>query len=191
MKPQTRAGSLLEAFWNILIGYGISVMVTYTVGPLFHMRPGVGDVMGFGAVMTLISIARSYGIRRFNEWRRGKNTPPDFQHVMEEIAAERMRQIAGEGFTPGHDDELTDYQLAEGASAYLVAASLRDDRRLADRASIEDLWPVELGGQGAFKMTTRRRDLIKGAAMIVAEIGRLDREARAKARAWSRTRNKP
>jgi hypothetical protein len=74
--------------------------------------------------------------------------------VIDEIAAERRRQIEAEGFDADHDSGADHRmgQLARAASAYAYYAGLSDKER-------ED----------------RRRDLIKAAALIVAEIERLDR----------------
>ncbi|MBN9568743.1 MAG: hypothetical protein J0H79_14175 [Alphaproteobacteria bacterium] len=184
MKAQTRMGSLFESLQNIAIGYSIAVLATYTIGPFFHLQSGIGDVMGFGGVMTLISIARSYGIRRWNEAKRTRQTPPDFVYVVEELAAERMRQICGEGYSLAHDDEHVGRELAKGAAAYAFAASLdrkaREDfwRRAPDSWGVwqtRSIWPWSVV---QFKPTHRRRDLIKAGAMIIAEIGRLDRAAK-------------
>ncbi|HEY4112901.1 MAG TPA: hypothetical protein VGM17_02465 [Rhizomicrobium sp.] len=191
MKPQTRWGSLAEAAQNVLVGYAISVVATYTIGPFFHMRPGVGDVLGFGLVMTAISIARSYGVRRWNEYKRGKHTPPDFQHVIEEIAAERNRQISGEGYTLAHDDAHERGEIGAGAAAYAFAASLQlsfprllgpnakawhDDAAHGSAVGlVQQAWPWP---RHQFKPGTARRNLVKAGAMIVAEIGRVDRAAK-------------
>lgn len=88
--------------------------------------------------------------------------------VIAEIAAERCRQIDVEGWTPAHDDEHDDESLIQAAAAYcLTAAELP--------ATAEDVWPH--GWDRAWlKSTTPRRDLVKAAALIVAEIERMDRK---------------
>lgn len=105
--------------------------------------------------------------------------------VIDEIAAERRRQIEQEGWTPEHDDDQWDGSLASAAASYAWLASLRDDdRRFQIKAQgsarngvfsvINALWPVSWSDQW-FKPKDRRRDLIRAAALIVAEIERLDR----------------
>ncbi len=183
MKAQTRIGSLLEAAQNIAIGYGISVVATYTIGPYFHMNPGVGDVLGFGGVMTVISIVRSYGIRRWNEFRRTRHTPPDFVYVVEEIAAERMRQISGEGFSLAHDDQYQNGELERAAAWYALASITKynDVGGIDKRALFSDSfygWPWH---RGWWKPHAARRDLLRAAALLVAAIGRLDRAAKRRA----------
>lgn len=100
--------------------------------------------------------------------------------VIEEIAAERKRQIEVEGWTADHDDEHAIGEIAQAAGCYAFASALD----VADRRTMEDfgdagtpywlkkLWPW---AREWWKPTSRRRDLIKAAALIVAEIERLDR----------------
>lgn len=105
--------------------------------------------------------------------------------VIDEIAAERKRQIEVEGWTPEHDSHHHDGSLAAAAAAYAWLASLHDDarneqiRRQGFRedgvfAVIHSLWP-ESWADRWFKPKDRRRDLIRAAALIVAEVERLDR----------------
>lgn len=85
--------------------------------------------------------------------------------VIEEIAAERQRQIIEEGWTAEHDDEHADRSMS------LAAACYAGDRRKYNIASPSE-WPWD---EGWWKPKTPRRDLIRAAALIVAEIERLDR----------------
>lgn len=82
--------------------------------------------------------------------------------IIEDIVQERQRQIDKEGWSLEHEDEHVNGELVEAAAAYALAPLGRDL-----------LWPGE--GRFSFKPTTRRRELIKAAALIVAEIERLDR----------------
>jgi hypothetical protein len=85
--------------------------------------------------------------------------------VIDEIAAERQRQVESEGWTPEHDDQWSDGELARAAGCYAVAG----------RSTIPvPTWPWSIKW---FKPTSYRRNLIKAAALIVAEIERLDRRA--------------
>ncbi len=105
--------------------------------------------------------------------------------VIDEIAAERQRQINVECWSEEHDDEHANGALAAAGATYAWLASLHDDfrqeqiRRLSFvepglHATIHELWPESWGDQW-FKPKTRRRDLIRAAALIVAEIERMDR----------------
>jgi len=89
--------------------------------------------------------------------------------VVDEIAAERRRQIDAEGWTPEHDDEHADGSLALAATVYASGLPVADDQ--GELTVIGQLWPWEW----SFKPKGRRRDLIRAAALIVAEIERLDR----------------
>lgn len=184
MKAQTPIGSLIEAGQNILIGFAIQTAANFFVLPLFGMRPSFSDLLGIGLIMTVISIVRSYIIRRWHEFKRMRNVPPDFAHIIEDIAEERRRQIDREGFNLAHDDEHTDRSLAAAAAAYAYAASKDESARKAikrlDDVLVRKAWPATWG-IGWFKPTRPRRDLIKAAALIVAEIGRLDRAAKRRA----------
>lgn len=105
----------------------------------------------------------------------------------EDVLAERRRQVHELGWTTKHDDEENrDHQLAEAAVVYADGATLHDQARkyLASRghpaapfkpASWVDKWPSSWD-LSWYKPTTRRRDLVKAAALLIAEIERLDRE---------------
>ena len=77
-----------------------------------------------------------------------------------DVVAERIRQIMQEGYLPEVNDKKDASQLAGGAVAYI----------LGDRS----WWPFE---ESQLKLTGRRRNLVKAAAMLIAEIERLDRMA--------------
>lgn len=87
--------------------------------------------------------------------------------VLSEVADERASQIA-KGYTAEHDDEATEGEL--GGMAGLIALDDRDlmmGGGIADRAA---LYVVN-------KHPNRREQLIIAAALLVAEIERLDRGA--------------
>jgi len=102
--------------------------------------------------------------------------------ILDEIAARRQHQIA-KGYDAAHDDEHTDASIARGAAALALSAygniTVRADRRRYGMyRGQEDLtfepsqiWPWHNG----FKPGTPRDALIDAAAMIVAEIERIDR----------------
>jgi hypothetical protein len=88
--------------------------------------------------------------------------------VIDEIAAERRRQIEVEGWSPEHDDEHDEDQLAKAAIVYAAPDWLR---QFFDANDIR-IWPWDADW---WRPNGRRRDLIRAAALIVAEIERLDR----------------
>ena len=56
--------SLLEAITNIAIGYVIAVLTQVLVFPLFGLSVSLGDNLGIGAVFTIVSLLRSFALRR-------------------------------------------------------------------------------------------------------------------------------
>lgn len=61
---QSRRASLIEAIANILVGYGIATVANYYVLPLFGYHVSFADSAGIGLIMTVISLLRSYLLRR-------------------------------------------------------------------------------------------------------------------------------
>lgn len=69
---QSRGMSAVEAVTNVAVGWGIAMLATWLVLPLFGHPVGVADAAGISAVFTAISLVRSYGLRRlFNRRERG------------------------------------------------------------------------------------------------------------------------
>ena len=62
---QTRLGSLIEALINVAIGFGINFCANLLILPLFGFNVTGGQAFGIGVFFTVISIARSYVIRRW------------------------------------------------------------------------------------------------------------------------------
>jgi hypothetical protein len=62
---QTKRESAFEAVTNVLIGWSIGVLSNYLVLPLFGYTVGVGESMGIAASFSVISLVRSYIIRRW------------------------------------------------------------------------------------------------------------------------------
>lgn len=104
-----------------------------------------------------------------------------------DVLAERIGQIAREGWTPMHDDEHAGGVLAKAAVCYALCASVgiaveedfpRDHdfpAAYADASAPEPFWPW---AREWWKPKSPRRDLVRAAALIIAEIERLDRAGR-------------
>lgn len=61
----------VEAVANVAVGYGVAVGTQIVVFPLFGLQASLGDTLAIGAIFTLVSLARSYVLRRvFNGWTR-------------------------------------------------------------------------------------------------------------------------
>jgi hypothetical protein len=107
--------------------------------------------------------------------------------AIEDIAAERQRQIAVEGWTPEHDDKHGRGELARAAAAYAYhAAGNRQIDVLGytpERGHFSIGWFLPAGALWPFTASwwkagdDNRRKLVKAGALIVAEIERLDRAA--------------
>lgn len=68
MRPsQSRAMSLLEALANIAVGFGIAVLTQQAVFALFGISTTLSTDLAMGAVFTIVSIVRSYLMRRLFE----------------------------------------------------------------------------------------------------------------------------
>ncbi|END8949308.1 hypothetical protein ABMW68_000167 [Pseudomonas aeruginosa] len=92
-----------------------------------------------------------------------------------DVQAERRRQIEAEGWTPEHDDEHADGQMAQAAGCYaLHAGGIGTDWPDGRQNGAALFWPWD---RDSWKPTTPRRDLVKACALALAEIERLDRAA--------------
>jgi len=93
----------------------------------------------------------------------------------ERIMAERARQIEEEGWTPEHDDEHGDGELAIVAACYAMTPSVRE-MRIWESTLPRHLWPPSWSWSW-FKPSQsydgRIRDLEKAGALCAAEIDRL------------------
>jgi len=90
--------------------------------------------------------------------------------VLGEIADERSRQVNGENWTADHDDKHFAGELSKAAAAYALTA-IRPPNDM--RAEPPPFWPW---ARRWWKPKSPRRDLVRAAALIVAEIERLDRQ---------------
>ncbi|WP_051643991.1 hypothetical protein [Kosakonia radicincitans] len=100
--------------------------------------------------------------------------------ALTDIIAERQRQQSVEGWTPEHDDKHINGEMAFAAASYAFHAAaamwdLEDCGTEYDSHPAPKNWPWE---PEWWKPTTQRRDLVKAAALIAAEIERIDRAAR-------------
>ena len=95
------------------------------------------------------------------------------KRILDEINAERERQIRVKGFDAKHDDCYQHFELARAASCYAVNPA----RALGEVDTTKPpswAWPWE---PKFWRPEGERSDLVKAAALIVAEIERMDRHA--------------
>ena len=68
---QSRAMSLVESLADVIVGYGVAVVTQILIFPVFGLHTTLAQNLKMGAVFTLVSIARSYVLRRvFERLRR-------------------------------------------------------------------------------------------------------------------------
>ena len=66
---QSRTMSAIEAVTNVLVGYGVAVATQMVIFPMFGLTATLGQNMAMGAIFTIVSLARSYALRRvFNHF---------------------------------------------------------------------------------------------------------------------------
>lgn len=89
-----------------------------------------------------------------------------------DLLAERARQVQEEGWTPEHDDEHSNGEMAEAAACYAGTAHAPLSLK---RRQCSGHWPWAAKW---WKPSDARRDLIKAGALILAEIERMDRNGK-------------
>lgn len=177
---QSRLMSLIESAINILVGFGIAVAAQAIFLPLLGVPIPLAANLGFAAIMTAISIARSYLLRRLFEALHIRNPISPF---MLAVIAERRRQIEVEGWTHEHDDDHRFGEIARAGIAYVAHAAFQGEgsgesyaaRNKYKEAPPNSLWPWL---NKWWKPDEVRRDLVKGCALISAEGDKFDRSKR-------------
>lgn len=61
---QSRLMSLVESIANVLVGYGVAVATQMLVFPLFGLAVTFTENLLIGLIFTVVSIVRSYALRR-------------------------------------------------------------------------------------------------------------------------------
>ena len=87
-----------------------------------------------------------------------------------DVLAERQRQIEAEGHDHEHDDQKASGELALAAACYTLHSVARENGH--EQNAVPSPWPWS---PNWWKPTNTRRDLVKAAALIIAEIERIDR----------------
>lgn len=70
---QTRAHSMIEALANTAVGVVLSLAAVQWIFPLFGVRMTLSENFMSTGIMTIISILRSYSLRRVFEWLHWRN----------------------------------------------------------------------------------------------------------------------
>ena len=61
---QTRLGSLVESIANVVVGYWVAVGAQVAIFPLFGVSLPLQQNMAIGGLFTVVSLVRSYCLRR-------------------------------------------------------------------------------------------------------------------------------
>ncbi|WP_025121765.1 MULTISPECIES: hypothetical protein [unclassified Serratia (in: enterobacteria)] len=102
------------------------------------------------------------------------NTEPGQNPAIAAVVDERLRQVNVKGWTPEHDDEHVNDEIAAFAALYAMPEACRDWS--AEETGYGENWAEAICPNGwAAKFGDRRRELVKAGALILAEIERLDR----------------
>jgi hypothetical protein len=59
--------SLAESFANVIVGYGVAVVTQILIFPVFGLQTTLGQNLAMGGVFTIVSLARSFLLRRLFE----------------------------------------------------------------------------------------------------------------------------
>lgn len=87
--------------------------------------------------------------------------------AIEDVVNERKRQIEKEGYSELHDDEHDNFEMSDAAICYIDSA-----QHEGMTCDVSHAWPWDLK---YWKPKSPRRDLVRAAALIIAEIERIDR----------------
>jgi hypothetical protein len=64
---QSRAMSLVESLANVAVGYSVAVVTQILIFPIFGLHTTLAQNLMMGAIFTVVSIGRSYALRRLFE----------------------------------------------------------------------------------------------------------------------------
>jgi hypothetical protein len=169
---QSKLMSWLESLINIAVGFGISLAAQTVFLPLIGVSIAFHQNLTFALIMTVISLCRSFVLRRVFEALHIRRPMSPF---VQAVIAERVRQIEGEGWDHVHDDAHATGELARAGASYAIHAGAEK----APQLPVYWPWSPEWWKPAGF-----RRDLVKACALIIAEGDKFDRSRKEKRRAF-------
>lgn len=173
---QSRGTSLWKSLISTAVGFGVAVIANALVLPWFGYTPTLSENLMLTTIYTVISIARGYALERLFEALGWRTRMSPFALA---VLAERQRQILSEGWTAEHDDDHDYGALARAGAAYAAHATVHFEAQDTRPSIIKGVWQHAIAiwpwDKSWWKPTGFRRDLIKGAALILAEGERFDR----------------
>lgn len=160
---QSKTMSMLESIINIAVGFGLGLAGQLVFLPLLGVEVSLRQNFIFALIMTAVSLLRSFALRRLFEALHIRRPLSAF---MQAAIAERYRQIEGEGWSIEHDDSHLTGELGRAGAAYALHAGTE---------SVST--PAECPWNGQWwKPGGRRRDLVRAAALVIAEGEKFDRD---------------
>jgi hypothetical protein len=70
---QSNTMSLIEAAANVVVGFALAVLTQLLVFPFFSLSVGLEENLIIGGIFTVVSLLRSYTLRRFFEAVRARD----------------------------------------------------------------------------------------------------------------------
>jgi len=166
---QSRLMSMIETCLNTAIGFAIAIATQLLVFPLFGFAPPLSTNLQIGLIFTVVSIVRGFVFRRLFEFLHIRRPQSPFVTA---VIEERFRQVEAEGWSIEHDDAHKAGELARAGSCY---ARWAGNPMRGNFAPDEWPWSIEWWKPNGF-----RRDLVRAAALILAEGEKFDRARSAK-----------
>lgn len=63
---QSRLESFVEAWANVIVGFGVNFAMNFAILPVVGLPvPTFGQNLAMGVLLTIVSVARSYAVRRW------------------------------------------------------------------------------------------------------------------------------
>lgn len=159
---QSRLASWIETIANTAAGFGLSLFLQWLYFDWWLGFPlHIGDNLLFAVIMTVVSLARGFTMRRIFEALHVRRPLSPF---MQAVIAERHRQVDGEGWSAEHDDQHKMGDLAHAGACYALFPGQQPPL----------LWRW---AQEWWKPTPHdyRRQIVKASALLIAEGERFDR----------------
>jgi hypothetical protein len=167
---QSNLASWIESITSTAVGFSISLAAQVVFLPMLGVTIAFHQNLVFAIIMTVISILRQFAMRRIFEHFGLRARMSAF---VQAVMAERLRQKSVEGFDADHDAGLERGELAAAGAAYAKNASLHEsgDYAANPRLFTPIFWPWS---EEWWKPVGFRRDLVKAAALIIAEGEKFD-----------------
>jgi hypothetical protein len=171
---QSKIGSAIEAGMNVLIGYGIAVASQVLIFPLYGVHIPLASNFTIGLWFTVISLVRSYALRRWFNARLHKASEALAGIVNEELARERdLDEYVAMKKAQGPARASVPYNVwAKVPEKTVVDLKLQEDEdfkgKLKELTSSSECLPAE---QAQEELTTKEEVVAAGSATLDLDPG--------------------